>query len=203
MRRSPRNLRIACNHAGLTHLGGIFFFHEFLRVLQLRDFLARHLAFSRKGRYSVSQMILALDYPIVLGLDRIETASFLRSNGTFQYLTGFPSFPDPQTLRRFLVQAPPRFWERLHRLNDRLLQTSSISPTIVPIHLRSRQTVVTTFGHQEDADVGYNPRYRGKRSYNPLLCIEASSSYLWDAELRPGNAGTWDGSIEVAGHQLR
>jgi hypothetical protein len=45
--------------------------------------------------------------------------------------------------------------------------------------------------------VGYNPRYRGKQSYDPLLCMEANSSYLWDAELRPGNAGTWDGSIEV------
>ena len=44
-------------------------------------------------------MTLALVHPIVLGLDRIETASFLRSNGTFQYLTGLPSFPDPQTLR--------------------------------------------------------------------------------------------------------
>src|SRR5262249_33647116 len=27
--------------------------------------------------------------------------------------------------------------------------------------------------------------------------MEANSSYLWDAELRPGNAGTWDGSIEL------
>jgi len=44
---------------------------------------------------------------------------------------------------------------------------------------------------------GYNPRYRGKKSYDPLLCMEANSSYLWDAELRPGNAGTWDGSIEL------
>ena len=58
-------------------------------------------------------------------------------------------------------------------------------------------TVVTVFGRQDGAEVGYNPRYRGKRSYNPLLCIEANSSYLWDTELRPGNAGTWDGSIEL------
>jgi len=58
-------------------------------------------------------------------------------------------------------------------------------------------TVVTVFGNQERAAVGYNPRYRGKKSYDPLLCMEANSSYLWDAELRPGNAGTWDGSIEV------
>jgi hypothetical protein len=199
MRRSPRNLRIVCNHAGLTHFGGIYFFHEFLRVLQFRDFLTRHVAYSRRNcRYSVSQMLLALVYPIVLGLDRIETASFLRSNGTFQYLTGLPNFPDPQTLRRFLLQAPPRFWEQLHRVNDRLLQNVIHRP-----EHRSRlifdldSTVVTVFGHQDGAEVGYNPRYRGKRSYNPLLCVEANSSYLWDTELRAGNAGTWDGSVEL------
>ena len=39
--------------------------------------------------------------------------------------------------------------------------------------------------------------HRGKRSYNPLLCIEANSSYLWDTELHPGNAGTWEGSVEL------
>ena len=199
MRHAPRNLRLACDHKGLTHFGGIYFFREFLRVLQLRNFLSQHLTYLRRNhRYSLSQMILALVYPIILGLDRLETASFLRSNSTFQYLTGLPSFPDPQTLRRFLLQAPDSFREQLHRVNDRLLQNF--------IHLpghRSRlifdldSSVVTVFGRQENAAVGYNPRYRGKRSYNPLLCIEANSSYLWDTELRPGNAGTWDGSVEL------
>lgn len=110
MRRSPRNLTIACNHAGLTHFGGVYFFHEFLRVLQFRRFLTRHLRYPRRNqRYSLAQMILALIYPIVLGLDRLETASFLRFNSTFQYLAGLPSFPDPQTLRRFLMRPRQRF----------------------------------------------------------------------------------------------
>ena len=174
---SPRNIRIACNHAGLTHYGGVYFFHEFLRVLQLRHFLATHLTYPRRNsRYHLSQMVLALMYPIVLGLDRLETASFLRSNGTFQFLTGLPSFPDPQTLRRFLHHAPDAFWQQMHRVNDRLLQRF--------IHLPSQRsrlifdldsTVVTVFGNQEGAAVGYNPRYRGKKSY-PLLCMEANSS---------------------------
>jgi hypothetical protein len=199
MRHSPRNLRLACDHKGLTHFGGIYFFREFLRALQFRNFLAHQLTYPRRNRrYSLSQMILALVYPLVLGLDRLETASFLRSNGTFQYLTGLQSFPDPQTLRRFLLQAPDSFLQQMHRMNDRLLQKF--------IHLpdhRSRlifdldSSVVTVLGRQEQAEVGYNPRYRGKRSYNPLLCIEANSSYLWDTELRPGNAGTWDGSVEL------
>jgi hypothetical protein len=94
----------------LTHFGGTYFFHEFVRVLQFRDFVARHLSYPRRNhRYSGSQMILGLVYPIILGLgrmDRIEAASFLRSNATLQYLTGVPNFPDPQILRRFLLHAP-------------------------------------------------------------------------------------------------
>ena len=199
MRRSPRNLELTCDHVGLTHFGGTYFLHEFIRVLQLRDFLARHLTYPRRNSdYSLSQMLLALIYPIILGLDRIETASLLRANGTFQHVTGLPSIPDPQTLRRFLLNAPAHLREQLHRANDRLLQRF--------IHLpehRSRllfdldSTVLALFGHQEGAEVGYNPRYRGKRSYDPLLCLEASSSFLWDVELRRGDAGTWAGSEEL------
>ena len=77
MTYSARNVRIACNHAGLTHYGGVYFSHEFLRVLQFTIFLRRHLTYPRRNsRYHLSQMVLALMYPIVLGLDRLETASF-------------------------------------------------------------------------------------------------------------------------------
>jgi hypothetical protein len=146
-------------------------------------------------------MVLSLMYPIILGLDRLETASLLRGNGTFQYLAGLANYPDPESLRRFLLLAPPAFCEQLHRVNDRLLQHFIHQP-----EHRSRlildldSTVVTVFGRQEGAAVGYNPRYHGKRSYDPLLCLEANSAFLWDSELRPGNAGTWSGSVELLAH---
>ena len=77
MRRSPKNIEIAFSHGGLTHYGGILFFNEFTRVLQLRRFLTRHLLYPRRNqRYTLSQMILALVYPVIPGLDRLETASF-------------------------------------------------------------------------------------------------------------------------------
>src|SRR6266576_2093407 len=199
VRRSPRNVRITYNHRGLSHFGGSYFFHEFLRVLHFRNYVAGQIHYPRRNRdYSVSQMLLALVHPILLGLDRIETAALLHSDETFQYLTGLQSFPDPQTLRRFLLNAPADLREQLHRANDRLLQRF--------IHLpkhRSRlifdldSTVLTVFGHQQGAEVGYNPRYRGKRSYDPLLCLEANSSFLWDVELRRGDAGTGAGSEEL------
>jgi hypothetical protein len=58
-------------------------------------------------------------------------------------------------------------------------------------------TMLTVFGHQEGAQKGYNRRYRGKRSYDPLLCLETTSTFLWDTELRAGDAGTWAGSPEL------
>jgi GNAT superfamily N-acetyltransferase len=199
MRYTPRNVSLAFNHAGLTHYGGAFFLHEFARVLQIRHFLSRHLDWERRNsRYTLSQMVLALAWPIILGLDRIETASLLRRNGTFQFLTGLQSFPDPQTPRRFLLRAPVSFATQLRRVNDRLLQFL--------IHLPSHRsrlildldsTVVTTFGHQEGATVGYNPRYRGKRSYQPLLCVEAGSAHLLAASLRPGKTDPHSGTVEL------
>ncbi len=199
MNRSPRNVRIACDHAGLTHYGGAFFFHEFLRVLQIRNFLAQHLSWPRRNRgYSLSQMVLALTWPLVLGLDRIETASLLRINGTFQYLTGLPSFPDPQTLRRFLLAAPASFIGQLRRVNDRLLQFFTHQPS----H-RSRlildldSTVLTVFGYQQGAATGYNPYRRGRRSYQPLLCVEAGAAHLWGTLLRPGDTDPHTGTVEL------
>ena len=199
MQYLPRNIKIACNNSGLTHYGGIFFFQEFLRALQLRNLLARHLPDFRFHRdYRLSQMTLAVMYPILLGLDRLENSSLLRWDSTFHYLTGLPSYPDPQSLRRFLLHAPREFRAQLHRFHNRLLQQFIHRP-----EHRSRlildldSTVVTVFGFQEGAEVGYNPRYRGKRSYDPLLCLEANSSFLWDTELRYGDAGTWSGSLGV------
>ena len=108
MRRSPRNVEIAFSHGGLTHYGGILFFNEFTRVLQFRRFLSRHLLYPRRNqRYTLSQMIMALVNPVILGLDRLETASFLRSNGTFQYLTACRAIPTPKAYGDFCCKLRP------------------------------------------------------------------------------------------------
>src|SRR5207245_7722317 len=107
MKYIPRNVRLANKHRGLTHFGGTYFLHEFIRVLQLRDFLARHLAYPRRNSdYSVSQMLLALIYPIILGLDRIEYEKILLAYGSFQYLLGLTNFHDSNYLYPFLLNSP-------------------------------------------------------------------------------------------------
>jgi anthranilate phosphoribosyltransferase len=55
MQRSPRNVKIAISHTGLTHYGGILFVSEFGRMLQLRRFLTRRLLFWLLGELTRPQ----------------------------------------------------------------------------------------------------------------------------------------------------
>jgi len=143
-------------------------------------------------------MLLALLYPMVLGLERIETTQLLRQNGVFQYLTGLPSYPDATSLRRFLVHAAPRALPKLRALHDRFLQRFSVRPappTRVIFDVDS--TVLVVYGTQEQARIGYNPIKRGRPSYHPLLCFEGQSRDFWHGELRPGDVYTATGAVDL------
>jgi len=141
---------------------------------------------------------LALIYPISLGLGRIETTHLLKYNGVFQYLTGLPTYPNPTTLRRFLLRMAPAALPQLKRLHDRLLLAMILKPnppTKVIFDLDS--TVLTLYGKQEMARIGYNPQKRGRPSYHPLLCFNGITKDFWHGELRPGDAHTARGTVEL------
>ena len=67
---SPRDIKVACNHEGLTHVGGIHFFHEFVRVLQLRNFLATHLTYPRRNNHYHLSQIISEDLGLAVGGNR-------------------------------------------------------------------------------------------------------------------------------------
>jgi len=112
MKYGPKNLRISFSGRNLTHFGGLHLLQRFFQKINLRYLLSHNLRFAqRNNRYSVAEEILALLYPIILGLGRIETFHLLKHNGVFQYLTGLPAYPNPTTLRRFLLRmANCVFW---------------------------------------------------------------------------------------------
>jgi len=54
--------------------------------------------------------------------------------------------------------------------------------------------VLTVYGEQQGARLGYNPKKRGRRSYHPLLCFESNAGVL--ARLLPtGNAVAHTGAV--------
>lgn len=199
MRSGARKVRASFTAASLTHFGGIFLLHQFLQQVKLRTYLATMITYrERNNHYTLSELMLALIYPMILGLENIEVSALLKTNGVFQYLTGLPSFPDPTALRRFLIRSAPVLLPEFRAVHAALRARFLILPTVPSsIWLDCDSTVRTLFGHQEGAAVGYNPRYRGKRSYHPLVIREAHRDDLLGGLLRPGNVHTADGIQEL------
>lgn len=196
MPKGPRNVQISFGSPTLTHYGGVYLLHRFFTRIGLKHaFAAKLRVCHRNTRYTVGEMVLAVLYPMILGLGRIETTQLLQHNGVFQYLTGLQSYPNPTTVRRFLLRAAPTALPKLRRLHDRFLALMTVRP-----HRPSRlifdvdSTVLVRYGKQEGAKVGYNPLKRGRPSYHPLLCFEGQRKDFWHGELRPGDAHTASGT---------
>lgn len=190
MSRGPKNLRVVFTAVGLTHYGGLFLIQRFLQRLGVRPALHRTVRFpQRNDRYQISEMIVALLYPLILGLGRIETTEPLRRNGVFQYLVGLRRYPEATSLRRFLHRfGGSAGLSRFTRLHDRYrtaLRARGTPQTRVILDLDS--TVLTVYGHQEKAAIGFNPKKRGRPSYLPLLCFDGTTRDVWAASFHPGN----------------
>src|SRR5881397_4146303 len=199
MPKGPRKLVITFGNQTLTHYGGVYLLRRFLTRIGLKNAIATEIRLiQRNNRYTVGELLLAILYPIILGLERIETTQLLQHNGVFRYLSGLPTYPDPSTLRRFLLRMAPQALTRLRKLHDRLLAKMIAKPGLpsrVIFDLDS--TVLVVYGKQQGAEVGYNPTKRGRRSYHPLLCFEGRTKDFWHGELRPGNVHTASGTLDL------
>jgi len=185
--------------SSLTHFGGIYLIHSFLQQLRFRTYLSRSMALpGRNRRYTLTELLVALMYPMILGLERIEVSALLKTNGVFQHITGLPSFPDPSTMRRFLVRNASILLPQLVSVHNELRQHFLVFPSVLSSHwLDCDSTVRTLYGNQEGAIRGYNPGHRGKKSYHPLLITEAHHGDCLAEILRPGNANSADGISDL------
>jgi hypothetical protein len=199
MPRGPRTVAVTFGARSLTHYGGVYLLHRFLSRIGFKHAVALQVrVVQRNHRYSIGEMLFSLLYPMILGLERIETTQLLRQNGVFQYLTGLPSYPDASTLRRFLLRVAPTALPKVRALHDRFLRRMTAQPR-PPRRLifDVDSTVLVVYGQQEQARIGYNPIKRGRPSYHPLLCFEGQSKDFWHGELRPGDAHTASGTLDL------
>ena len=172
MRRGPKNLRITFDADALTHYGGAVLVYQFLQRIGLRSQLAWSVWFrQRNNRYQISETVLAVLYPVILGMERLGFTESLRHNGVFQYLTGLPGYPDATSLRRFLRRFSRVGRVAFLKLHNRYRQAMLASLRRHPI-LDLDGTVLTVYGHQRMAEVSYNPRKRGRPSYHAIFCFE-------------------------------
>ena len=130
MRSGSRKIRVTFTASYLTHCAGVYLFHQFLPHLKLRSYISRRVPYlQRNNNYTLSEMMLSLVYPMILGLEKIEVSALLKTNGVFQYLTGLPSFPNPTTLRRFLIRSSAELLASFREVHHELRRYFLLQPS--------------------------------------------------------------------------
>jgi len=196
MRKGLQTLSFSFEAESLTHFGGLFLIQRFCNKLQLRRRLERTLQPAPTwSDYHPADLILLFLYVLIAGLPRVNKTEILQYNGLFLSLVGLKKFPDPTALRRFLHRLSPRSIRQVARLHDQIRGQLFDLPhprTSLVFHMDS--VVLTLYGKQQGARIGYNPRKKGRPSYHPLLCFEAHGQEFWHGSLRPGDAASNTGA---------
>lgn len=188
-----RSIRRGQPDASLTGVAGLVPFGAYLDSIrvdkQLHDSFF-HLKATPMVVYPMeTQMRLLIDANAV-GEQRVFGLESLAADPLFVKLAG-GVVPSIDTVYRDL--------ERLDAMENAKLELIMASHGLATltgleskhprIHVDVDTTVETVFGQQEGALPGYNPRYRGRSSYHPILAVIAETGACIGAQLRPGDVG--------------
>lgn len=196
MRKGLQTLEFSFDAKSLTHFGGLFLIQRFCSKLCVRRRLERILRPSPNwADYHPADLTLVFLFILIAGLPRVSKTEILHYNGLFLSLVGLKQFPDQTALRRYLRRLSTGAVRRLAGLHDQMRAQLFRLPqarTSLTFHLDS--VVLTLYGKQQGARLGYNPRKKGRPSYHPLLCFEAHGQEFWHGSLRPGDTAANTGA---------
>jgi hypothetical protein len=201
----PRKFHVSFDATGATRHGGLLLFQQFCKSIGLKHFFQTYVAWPPYGYrdYHPASLFLAHVCAIILGIGRIENTQSLSYNGLIPPILGLPTFPHRDTLRTFLWRFDARHLKSLQTAHDKM--RSRLFQRVGPLYsavIDADTTTLTTFGHQEMVEVGFNRKYRGKKSYAPIVASEGRLGLSLGIELRAGNIHSSTGAWNFLKEQL-
>jgi len=206
--KNPGPIKVEFTAKNLTPFGGLGLFSQFVRKLNLKKVLnavnPAQTEIISNGRYSVGEKILSQTYGLVCGLERPADTEILQRDTVFQTLTGYESYPDQSTHSRFLSSFVVKGAQEIGEQNTQmLLKVRHNFSDWWKLTFDTDSHVKTVYGKQQRADVGYNPKKPGRKSYHPLFCFIGETRDLLQGKLRSGSKYTSAGTIPFLKECLR
>ena len=186
--------------SNLTPYGGLLPVATMLEKLRSRELIEQHVTINRLTTSMPGfRFVLAMVLALYVGFSRLNHLQFLEREPMLTGILEVTALPVQTTFWRFLAslhlvvarqllevgrQMRQRVWEAAHvRLKEVTLDTDT--------------TVQTVYGRQMGARKGYNPKHRGKKSYQPILTFLAETREYVGGELRKGDRPT---GKQIAAH---
>lgn len=162
---------------------------DFMRVIGLPKFLRDHISIEkRKSPYPPEKLSELLIVQNLLGYDRIEGSRALDQDVVLKRKLGLSDYPDPETFRDELARYAPENIEGLFLVNRRIIDVLCRLVKAREVDLHFDAKVITVYGDQEGAEVGYNPHKNGRKSYHMKVCTIEPFGFILAIRLEPGNA---------------
>ena len=189
MSKGLQKIKFTFGEKGLTYLAGFPIIYQFAKALQLKRFFQKYIHLSHRNTYyHWADLLLSHFYFTVCGIERLDHLTSLKYNGLLPLLTGLKRLPGTRAMRDFLLNLTPQDLMQIEKVNHIIQQRMFQYPAIITTAIMDfDSSVLTVYGHQELAEVGYNPFKPGRKSYHPIFVFEGHLKISLSGELRPGN----------------
>src|ERR1035437_8351170 len=177
----------------LTAYGGLLPVGTMLEQLGFQHLVAETLTVKRKPRsMPVFRFVLGMVLACYVGFSRLNHLRFLKREPMLTGILREVQLPPQCTFWRFLASLHLGIARQLltvaWRMRGRLYAAANVHLDEVTVDTDT--TVHTLFGNQMGGRKSYNPKNKGKKSYQPILSFLAETREYISGELRNGDRPT-------------
>lgn len=177
----------------LTPYGGLLPVATMLEKLGFQALMEETLTVKRITKVMGSyQFVLAMVLGIYIGFSRLNQLRFIARDPMLTGILKIAQLPPQSTLWRFLAalhgSAAPQILTVQSEMRRRVWAVANVK--LKTVTLDTDTTVHTLYGKQMGARKSYNPKNRGKKSYQPILTFLAETREYVAGELRNGDRPT-------------
>ena len=151
------------------------------------------------------QFVLAMVLALYVGFSRLHHLRFLEREPMLTGILKVLRLPPQCTFWRFLASLhlgiARQLLEVQRRMRQRVWEAAHVQ--LAAVTLDTDTTVHTVFGHQMGGRKSYNPKNRGKKSYQPILTFLAETREYISGELRNGDRPTGKQIARASGKRIR
>src|SRR5437879_437432 len=177
----------------LTAYGGLLPVATMLEKLGFQALVEETITCNRETRVmSLYKFVLGIVLGFYVGFPRLNQLRFIAADPMLTGILKEPRLPPQSTLWRFMaalhLNVAAQILSIQRSMRQRVWQAANIR--LQTVTLDTDTTVHTLYGNQMGARKSYNPKNKGKKSYQPMLTFIAETrEYVW-GELRNGDRPT-------------